>query len=177
MSRIGKHPVQIPAGTVVSKDEAVLTVKGKLGELKITLPSGIVVDVTDSEVVVKPSSDSKESRMLWGTIRACVANMVKGVSEGFVRKLELIGVGYKAQALGKEIKLNLGYSHDINYQLPEGVTAVCPSPTIIELTGYDKQLVGQVASEIRAFRSPEPYKGKGVKYAEETVNRKVGKKK
>ena len=177
MSRIGKHPVQIPVGTVVSRDDAVLTVKGKLGELKIALPSGVMVEVADTEIIVKPSSDSKESRMLWGTIRACIANMVKGVSEGFVRKLELIGVGYKAQVQGKEIKLNLGYSHEINYPLPEGISAVCPSPTAIELTGYDKQLVGQVASEIRAFRSPEPYKGKGVKYAEETVNRKVGKKK
>jgi len=177
MSRIGKHPVQIPAGTTVAKENDVLTVKGKLGELKIQIPEGVTVDVTEQEIVVKPLSESSQSRMRWGTIRACINNMVIGVSQGFTRKLELIGVGYKAQAQGKELKLSLGYSHDITYKLPEGVTASCPAPTAIELTSFDKQLVGQVASEIRSFRAPEPYKGKGVKYVEETVNRKVGKKK
>ena len=177
MSRIGKHPVQIPAGTTVAKENDVLTVKGKLGELKIQIPEGVSVDVNAEEVVVKPLSESSQSRMRWGTMRARINNMVLGVSQGFTRKLELIGVGYKAQVQGKELKLSLGYSHDINYKLLEGVTAACPTPTAIELSGFDKQLLGQVASEIRSFRAPEPYKGKGVKYVEETINRKVGKKK
>lgn len=177
MSRVGKHPVQIPEGTSVSKTDNKLSVKGKLGELDIVVPAGVVVEVGDRDVVVKALHNTKEGKMLWGTLRARIFNMVQGVSQGFVRKLEMIGVGYKAQVQGQEIKLSLGYSHDINYKLPAGVKAVCPTPTTIELSGADKQLIGQVASEIRAFRAPEPYKGKGVKYVEETVNRKVGKKK
>ena len=151
--------------------------EGKLGELKATLPSGVSVKQENDEIVVRPVSETKEHRMLWGTMRANIQNMVIGVSEGFKRKLELIGVGYKAQAQGSKLKLSLGYSHDIDYEMPQGVQCATPQPTVIELTSADKQLVGQVASEIRSYRSPEPYKGKGVKYEEETVLRKVGKKK
>ena len=177
MSRIGKHPVKMPAGVTATISAEEIVIKGKLGELKTHIPSGVTVKQENDEVVVTPVSQSKEHRMLWGTIRANINNMVKGVSEGYTRKLELIGVGYRAQAQGQVLKLSLGYSHDINYQVPAGVKVATPQPTAIELTGIDKQLLGQVASEIRSYRSPEPYKGKGVKYEEETVLRKVGKKK
>lgn len=177
MSRIGKHPVKMPAGVTATISAEEIVIKGKLGELKTHIPSGVTVKQENDEVVVTPVSQSKEHRMLWGTIRANINNMVKGVSEGYTRKLELIGVGYRAQAQGQVLKLSLGYSHDINYQVPAGVKVATPQPTSIELTGIDKQLLGQVASEIRSYRSPEPYKGKGVKYEEETVLRKVGKKK
>ena len=177
MSRIGKHPVKLPAGVTATISADEIVIKGKLGELKATLPSGVSVKQENDEIVVCPVSETKEHRMLWGTMRANIQNMVIGVSEGFKRKLELIGVGYKAQAQGTKLKLSLGYSHDIDYEMPQGVQCATPQPTVIELTGADKQLVGQVASEIRSYRSPEPYKGKGVKYEEETVLRKVGKKK
>ena len=177
MSRIGKHPVKLPAGVTASISETEIVVKGKLGELKTHIPHGVSVKQENDEIVVRPVSDDKEHRMLWGTVRANVHNMVVGVSEGFKKKLELIGVGYKAQAQGQKVKLSLGYSHDIDYTLPQGVQCATPQPTIIELTSADKQLLGQVASEIRSYRSPEPYKGKGVKYETETVLRKVGKKK
>ncbi|MBQ3034501.1 MAG: 50S ribosomal protein L6 [Alphaproteobacteria bacterium] len=177
MSRIGKHPVKLPAGVTATISADEIVIKGKLGELKATLPSGVSVKQENDEIVVRPVSETKEHRMLWGTMRANIQNMVIGVSEGFKRKLELIGVGYKAQAQGTKLKLSLGYSHDIDYEMPQGVQCATPQPTVIELTSADKQLVGQVASEIRSYRSPEPYKGKGVKYEEETVLRKVGKKK
>ena len=177
MSRIGKHPVKLPAGVTATISADEIVIKGKLGELKATLPSGVSVKQENDEIVVCPVSETKEHRMLWGTMRANIQNMVIGVSEGFKRKLELIGVGYKAQAQGTKLKLSLGYSHDIDYEMPQGVQCATPQPTVIELTSADKQLVGQVASEIRSYRSPEPYKGKGVKYEEETVLRKVGKKK
>ncbi len=177
MSRIGKHPVKLPAGVTATINPNEVIIKGKLGELKTHIPQGVTVTLENDEVVVRPMSDSKEHRMMWGTMRANINNMVHGVSEGFTRKLELIGVGYKAQAQGQKIKLSLGYSHDIDYELPQGVKGATPAPTVIELTSADKQLVGQVASEIRSYRSPEPYKGKGVKYEGETILRKVGKKK
>ena len=177
MSRIGKHPVKLPAGVTATISADEIVIKGKLGELKATLPSGVSVKQENDEIVVRPVSETKEHRMLWGTMRANIQNMVIGVSEGFKRKLELIGVGYKAQAQGTKLKLSLGYSHDIDYEMPQGVQCATPQPTVIELTSADKQLVCQVASEIRSYRSPEPYKGKGVKYEEETVLRKVGKKK
>ena len=177
MSRIGKHPVKMPAGVTATISSDEIVIKGKLGELKAKLPAGVSVTQENDEIVVRPISETKEHRMLWGTMRANIQNMVLGVSEGFKRKLELIGVGYKAQAQGNKVKLSLGYSHDIDYELPQGVQCATPQPTVIELTSADKQLVGQVASEIRSYRSPEPYKGKGVKYEEETVLRKVGKKK
>lgn len=177
MSRIGKHPVKMPEGVTATISAEEIVIKGKLGELKTHIPYGVTVKQENNEVVVAPISQNKEHRMLWGTVRANINNMVKGVSEGFTRKLELIGVGYKAQAQGQVLKLSLGFSHDINYQIPAGVKVATPQPTAIELSGIDKQLLGQVASEIRSYRSPEPYKGKGVKYEEETVLRKVGKKK
>lgn len=177
MSRIGKHPVKMAQGTTASLNNGVLTVKGKLGELSCTLPEGVIVTVEGDEVVVKPISQSKEHRALWGTIRANVNNMVKGVTEGFVRKLELVGVGYRAAVQGQILKLTLGYSHDIDYKIPAGIKVACPVQTTIEISGIDKRLVGQVASEVRSFRSPEPYKGKGVKYENETILRKEGKKK
>lgn len=177
MSRIGKHPVKMPAGVTATISADEIVIKGKLGELRTHLPHGVSVTQENDEIVVRPLSDEKTHRMLWGTVRANINNMVTGVSEGFKRKLELIGVGYKAQMQGNKIKLSLGYSHDIDYELPKGIQCATPQPTIIELSGADKQLLGQVASEIRSYRSPEPYKGKGVKYEEETVLRKVGKKK
>ncbi|MGN1062950.1 MAG: 50S ribosomal protein L6 [Alphaproteobacteria bacterium] len=177
MSRIGKHPVKMPAGVSATITADEIVVKGKLGELKTHIPHGVTVKQENDEVIVTPVSQDKEHRMLWGTVRANINNMVKGVSEGYTRKLELIGVGYKAQAQGQVLKLSLGYSHDINYNIPAGIKVATPQPTSIELSGIDKQLLGQVASEIRSYRSPEPYKGKGVKYEEETVLRKVGKKK
>ncbi len=177
MSRIGKHPVKLPAGVTATITDAEIIVKGKLGELKTHIPHGVTVKEENGELVVRPVSDDKEHRMLWGTVRANVHNLVTGVSEGFKKKLELVGVGYKAQAQGQNLKLSLGYSHDIDYKLPQGVQCATPQPTTIELSCADKQLLGQVASEIRSYRSPEPYKGKGVKYENETILRKVGKKK
>lgn len=177
MSRIGKHPVKVPAGVTVVVNTEDIVVKGKLGELKTHLPYGVTVTQENDEVVVRPISDSREHRALWGTVRANLQNMVKGVTDGFTRKLELVGVGYKAVAQGQVLKLSLGYSHDIDYRLPDGIKVATPQPTVIELSGINKQTLGQAASEIRSYRSPEPYKGKGIKYENETILRKVGKKK
>ncbi len=177
MSRVGKYPVKLPQGVTVNVANGEAVVKGKLGELKCALPSDVTVTVENDQVVVTPHTQSKNNRMQWGTVRANLNNMVKGVSEGFVRKLELIGVGYRAQATAKGIKLSLGFSHDIDFDAPQGVKIACPSQTEIEISGCDKHDVGAVASKIRSYRPPEPYKGKGVKYVEETVRRKEGKKK
>lgn len=177
MSRVGKHHIVLPQGVSVSIENGEATVSGKLGTLKSHLSDKVNVSIENNEVIVKPVADTKECRMNWGTTRANLNNMVKGVSEGFTRKLEMIGVGYRAQVNGKILKLSLGFSHDIDYAIPEGIKIVCPDVTQIEISGTDKRLVGTVASEIRSYRSPEPYKGKGVKYAEETVRRKEGKKK
>ena len=175
MSRIGKHPVKLPAGVTAVIGAEEITVKGKLGELKTHIPHGVVVKQENDEIVVSPVSN--EHRALWGTVRANINNLVKGVNEGFSKKLELIGVGYRAAVQGQVLKLTLGFSHDVDYKLPAGVKAVCPVQTTIELSSCDKQLLGQVASEIRSYRAPEPYKGKGIKYDDETVLRKEGKKK
>lgn len=177
MSRVGKHPIALPQGVTVTLADGKATVKGKLGELNCTLSDAVEVTVDNNAIIVKPLSQTKEGRMLWGTTRANLNNMVQGVSTGFTRKLELIGVGYKAQATGKGVKLSLGFSHDIEYEAPAGIKIACPSQTEIEISGMDKRNVGAVASEIRAYRPPEPYKGKGVKYVEETIRRKEGKKK
>lgn len=177
MSRVGKYPVQIPQGVTVTVANGKITVKGKLGELSSDLSDKVKVTVEGDEVIVTPVSKEKVVRMIWGTTRANINNMVKGVAHGFTRKLELIGVGYKAQTSGKGLKLSLGYSHDVDYTLPQGVKAVCATQTDIELSGVDKRLIGAVAADLRSFRSPEPYKGKGVKYVEETILRKEGKKK
>jgi large subunit ribosomal protein L6 len=155
MSRVGNNPVEVPSGVEVAVSGRVITAKGKLGEMNA----------------------SKRARALWGTTRARIQNMVTGVSEGFIRKLEINGVGYRATVQGSTLHLQLGYSHDINYAIPDGITIQCEKPTSIAVSGADKQKVGQVAAEIRGYRKPEPYKGKGIKYVEETILRKEGKKK
>ncbi len=177
MSRVGKYPVKLADGVSVEVSDEVVTVKGKLGSLTTPNSKLVKVTVADNQVVVEPVSGSREARMMWGTMRANINNLVKGVTEGYKRKLELVGVGYKAAVQGTKINLSLGFSHEVNYQLPEGVKAVCPDQTTIELSGMDKIILGKIASELRAYRKPEPYKGKGVKYAEEVVLRKEGKKK
>lgn len=178
MSRIGKYPVVIPSGVTVTVEGNKVTVKGKLGELSCTYDDGhIATKVEDNKVVVTPLSQSLTARALWGTTRANINTLVKGVSEGFSKSLELIGVGYKARMEGTKLVLSLGFSHDVNFPAPAGIKISCESPTQIKVFGVDKQLVGQVAAEIRKYRKPEPYKGKGVKYDGEYVRRKEGKKK
>jgi large subunit ribosomal protein L6 len=178
MSRVGKNPVQIPSGVTVDVKDGVVKAKGKLGELSYAYDvEAVDAKVEENLVWVKPLSETRKSRAMWGTVRSRVQNLVTGVSEGFTKKLEIVGVGYRAKVQGKTVQLALGFSHDVNYELPEGVTAKCATPTQIEITGADKQVVGQVASEIRAYRSPEPYKGKGVRYEGEYILRKEGKKK
>lgn len=178
MSRIGKYPVVIPAGVTVEINENVVTVKGKLGELSCSFDANHVsTKVEDGKVVVSPLSDNRTSRSLWGTTRANINTLVKGVNEGFHKNLELVGVGYKARMEGTKLVLSLGFSHDINFPAPEGIKISCESPTQIKVFGVDKQLVGQVAAQIRKYRKPEPYKGKGVKLEGEYVRRKEGKKK
>jgi large subunit ribosomal protein L6 len=177
MSRIGKHPVPVPAGTTVSVDGQTISAKGKLGELSAVLHNAVAVSMEDGNVVVTPREMDRQGRSLWGTSRTMVANLVKGVSEGFTERLEINGVGYRAALDGSILNLQLGYSHDIKYAVPKEIKVVVETPTSIQISGADKQKVGQLASEIRAFRLPEPYKGKGVKYASETIRRKEGKKK
>jgi large subunit ribosomal protein L6 len=177
MSRIGKHPVPVPAGTTVSVEGQTIRAKGKLGELSAVLHDAVAVSMEDDKVIVKPREMDRQGRSLWGTSRTVVANLVKGVSEGFTERLEISGVGYRAALDGSVLNLQLGYSHDIKYAVPKEIKVVVETPTSIQISGADKQRVGQLASEIRAFRLPEPYKGKGVKYAGETIRRKEGKKK
>ena len=177
MSRVGKHPVSVPTGVSVEIVNRILKAKGKLGELSMQLSDEVEAKVEDGKVVVTPRSDSKRARTLWGTTRALVNNMVAGVSKGFSKTLEINGVGYRAQVQGKNLQLQLGFSHDVIYPIPQGVTIKCEKPTQIIVNGADRQRVGQVAAEIRAFRKPEPYKGKGIKYDNERILRKEGKKK
>jgi large subunit ribosomal protein L6 len=177
MSRVGKHPVTIPQGVDVAIAGQLLTAKGKLGQLSLALPEEVEVSKEDGSVVVKPVGGSTQARALWGTTRANINNMIAGVSKGFVRNLDISGVGYRAAVAGKKLTLQLGYSHDIVFDIPEGIAIKCERPTVIQITGADKQQVGQVAAKIRGFRPPEPYKGKGIKYSDETVRRKEGKKK
>ena len=177
MSRIGKHPVSIPSGVTVAMDGSTLSVKGKLGELQEELPGEVEVTLDDGAVAVAPRNEDKRSRQMWGLSRSLVQNMVTGVSEGFARRLEISGVGYRAAMDGNYLSLQLGFSHDIKYAVPDDVTIKCETPTAIVISGARKQRVGQIASEIRSFRKPEPYKGKGVRYAEERILRKEGKKK
>jgi large subunit ribosomal protein L6 len=177
MSRVGKHPVQVPSGVSVEIVNRILKAKGKLGELSLRLSEEVEAKLEDGKVVVTPRSDSKRARTLWGTTRALVNNMVAGVSTGFSKTLEINGVGYRAQVQGKNLQLQLGFSHDVVYPIPAGVTIKCDKPTQITVSGADRQRVGQVAAEIRAFRKPEPYKGKGIKYDKERILRKEGKKK
>ena len=178
MSRVGKYPVTIPAGVTVVINDNTVTAKGKLGELSCSFDaSHVAAKLEENAVRVSPLSDSKQSRALWGTTRANINTMIKGVSEGFTRNLELLGVGYKARVEGTKLILSLGYSHDVIFPAPEGVKIACPSATNISISGADKQLVGQVAAEIREFRKPEPYKVKGIRKEGEYVRRKEGKKK
>ena len=178
MSRVGKNPVNIPQGVTVDVAGGVATVKGKLGTLKLPITKEVEVSVKDGKVWVKPlQDDDTRSRVLWGTTRANLRNMVEGVSKGYSKALEINGVGYRAAVQGKNLQLQMGYSHDVLYPIPEGITIKCEKPTAVLISGYDKQKVGQVAAEIRAVRPPEPYKGKGIKYDTETILRKEGKKK
>lgn len=176
MSRVAKAPIAIPSGVEVDVAERVVRVKGKLGELSFDLPEGVDLKVDDGEARAAATGREKNLAMA-GTVRAIVANMVRGVTEGFERRLELVGVGYRAQAQGNRLNLTLGFSHPVDYAMPEGVTVETPSQTEIVVRGPDRQAVGQAAAEIRAFRPPEPYKGKGVRYSDERVIRKEAKKK
>lgn len=177
MSRVANSPVEIPAGVDVKLDGQCLSVKGGNGTLELNVHNSVEVAQEDKILKFAARDGAKQSKALAGTTRALVSNMVVGVSKGWEKKLQLLGVGYRAKASGNSVNLTLGFSHPIDYTLPEGVKADTPSQTEIVLTSADKQLLGQVASEIRAFRPPEPYKGKGVRYADEHVNRKEAKKK
>ena len=178
MSRIGKKPVVIPAGVTARLEGQRIAVKGAKGELNFTAPDEVSVTLDGAVVHVNPHhSEDKRARAMWGMARAQIANLVTGVTKGFEKKLEINGVGYKAAIAGKNLQLSLGYSHDVVYPIPAGISIVTPKPTEITIAGIDKRQVGQVAAEIRAFRGPEPYKGKGVKYAGEFIFRKEGKKK
>jgi large subunit ribosomal protein L6 len=177
MSRVGKYPVEIPQGVQVAIAGGMLTAKGKLGELKMSLSELVETTVDGNKVTVKPRSAERQSRMMWGTTRALIASLVKGVSTGYTKSMEITGTGYRAAVQGKNLELNLGFSHPVVYPIPEGIKITCERPTAIKVEGMDKRLVGQVASEIRAYRLPEPYKGKGVRYTDETIRRKEGKKK
>ena len=177
MSRIGKKPVPLPKGVTASVEGRTVKVKGPKGELKVTLVDDVDVALEDAGVVVSPRAGFERARAMWGMSRTLVNNLVVGVTHGFSEKLEINGVGYRAAVQGKNLNLQLGFSHDVAYPIPDGIQIVAEKPTALTITGIDKQLVGQVAAEIRAYRPPEPYKGKGVKYASEHILRKEGKKK
>lgn len=177
MSRIGKKPVPVPAGVTATISGRELSVKGPKGTLTMPLADEVTYEVGEGGVSVQPANDTKRARSFWGMQRTLVANLVTGVTEGFSKTLQITGVGYRAAAQGKTLKLQLGYSHDVNMDVPEGLTVATPDPTTVNITGTDKQAVGQFAAEIRRWRKPEPYKGKGIKYAGEYIFRKEGKKK
>jgi large subunit ribosomal protein L6 len=175
VSRIGKLPVDIPANTNINLANNLLQVKGPKGELKRQLHPKMKIEHKDGQIVVTRHNDSKENRSLHGLTRALIANMVEGVNNGFIKKLEIVGVGYKAEMKGKYLILTIGYSHQIVVAVPDSITIKTPTPTEIEIEGIDKELVGKIAAKIRSFRKPEPYKGKGIKYAGEHIRRKAGK--
>jgi len=177
MSRIGKKPVSIPSGVTANIEGQTVKVKGPKGALQVVLPDDVTVKMDAGAVKVDPRNETKRARAMWGTSRTLVSNLVTGVTKGFEKKLEITGVGFRAALQGKNLQIALGYSHDVICPIPERITIAAPKPTEILVTGIDKQKVGQVAAEIRAFRPPEPYKGKGVKYAGEYIFRKEGKKK
>lgn len=177
MSRIGKRAVSVPTGVTVNLAGQNISVKGPKGELKFVLVEHVLAKLEDGKIAVNPRDQTKVARSCWGMSRTMISNMVKGVTQGYSRSLEINGVGYRANVQGKVLQLNLGYSHDVNYPIPEGIEIKTPKPTEITITGIDKQRVGQVAAEIRDFRGPEPYKGKGIKYSDERIFRKEGKKK
>ena len=177
MSRIGKKAVAIPAGVTASINDRILVAKGPKGEMSMPLVDDISYTIEDAQIAVLPASDSKRARAFWGMQRTLVSNLVTGVSEGFTKVLLITGVGYRASVQGSNLKLQLGYSHDVDFPIPAGITIKTPDPTTVEISGSDKQHVGQVAAEIRRWRKPEPYKGKGIKYRGEFIFRKEGKKK
>jgi large subunit ribosomal protein L6 len=177
MSRVGKKPVAIPSGVTAVVEGQTIKVKGPKGAMSLVLHGDVEAKVDKGEVTVDPRGETKRARAMWGTYRSLLANVMEGVTKGFERKLEITGVGYRAALQGKNLQIQLGYSHDIVYPIPEGITIAVPKPTEIVVTGIDGQKVGHVAAEIRAFRKPEPYKGKGVKYSNEYIFRKEGKKK
>ncbi len=177
MSRIGKKPVQVPQGVTAAVDGQTVTAKGPKGELKFVVNDEVLVKLDDGKVSVEPRDQSKDARSKWGMSRTQIVNIMQGVTEGFEKRLEINGVGYRAAMQGKNLQLALGFSHDVVYETPAGIEISCPKPTEIVVKGIDKQQVGQVASEIRKYRGPEPYKGKGVRYADERIVRKEGKKK
>jgi len=177
MSRVGKHPVAVPSGVEVQMSGQTLSAKGSLGMLRLVVSNDVTASIADGAVTIAPNNDSKRARAMWGTTRALVNNMVTGVSKGFSVTLEINGVGYRAAVQGNALNLQLGYSHEIAYPIPGDVKIACERPTLITVTGADRQRVGQIAAEIRAYRPPEPYKGKGIKYSTEIVRRKEGKKK
>jgi large subunit ribosomal protein L6 len=177
MSRVGKHPVAVPSGVEVQISGRTLSAKGSLGTLRLVISNEVTAAIADGAVTIAPKNETKHARAMWGTTRALVNNMVNGVSKGFSVTLEINGVGYRAAVQGSTLNLQLGYSHEIAYPIPSDVNIVCERPTLIRVSGADRQRVGQIAAEIRAYRPPEPYKGKGIKYSTETVRRKEGKKK
>jgi large subunit ribosomal protein L6 len=177
MSRVGQLPIEVPSGVDVTIEGREVTVKGKLGELSLTLVKDVEVAREDDKLIVSPRNDSKRARAMWGTSRSLLHNIVRGVSEGFTVILEIHGVGYRAALDGDELVLQLGYSHEIRHAIPDGITITTERPTLITVSGADRQKVGQVAAEIRAYRKPEPYKGKGIRYKDEHIIRKEGKKK
>ncbi len=177
MSRIGKKPVKVPAGVTATVDGQTVTAKGPKGELKFVVNDEVLVKLDDGEIAVEPRDQTRGARSKWGMSRTQIVNILDGVTKGFEKKLEISGVGYRAAMQGRNLQLALGFSHDVIYQAPQGITIVVPKPTEIVVSGIDKQAVGQVAAEIRDYRAPEPYKGKGVKYAGERIVRKEGKKK
>ena len=177
MSRVGKHPVTVPSGVEVQMSGQTLSAKGSLGTLRLVVSNEVTASIADGAVTIAPKNDTKHARAMWGTTRALVNNMVTGVAEGFSVTLEINGDGYRAAVQGDTLNLQLGYSHEIAYPIPGDVNIVCERPTLIRISGADRQRIGQIAAEIRAYRPPEPYKGKGIKYSTETVRRKEGKKK
>ena len=177
MSRVGKYPVALPQGVTAEVKSHTVSVKGKLGNLSLVIPSEVVVKLEEGKIAVSRAHETARARVLWGTTRNNINNMVKGVTEGFKTVLEIEGVGFKAAMQGKELVLNIGFSHEVRFTPPEGITIKADKPTVLSITGIDKQQVGQVAAEIRGMKKPEPYKGKGIKYEGERVRRKEGKKK
>lgn len=177
MSRIGKNPVVLPAGVTVTVAKGVVKAKGKLGESSVTLSDDINIVVAGNEVTVTPANDGRQAKIMWGTGRALIAKLVKGVSEGYTTTLELNGVGYKAAVQGSDLVLNVGFSHEVRIKPPAGIKIAAPKPTEVVISGVDAQQVGQIAAEIRGYKMPEPYKGKGIKYQGEKIRRKEGKKK
>lgn len=177
MSRVGQNPVSVPEGVTVDIAGQLVTAKGKLGELSVSLVDDVEVTREDNLLIVKPRGNSKQARTMWGTTRSLVQNIVTGVGEGFTIKLEIVGVGYRAAVEGKDLVLQLGFSHEVRHPIPEGITIACERPTLVAISGADRQKVGQLAANIRGYRKPEPYKGKGIKYENEFILRKEGKKK